>query len=355
MAQQMKIYMNEQPECWKKILTSSLPLTPEACQLLRRPFSHLLLFGSGSSYFAGQIARSFLETYCGIQTTVLTPSELEKQSGFFSPETTLALALSQSGKSVTTLEGMDALQRGGFSILALTADAESEIAKKAQGHLRISCGPETVGPKTKGMTATVLTLYRLGLDQFSSFSAAQKKEILSHLEQAAAAGEENLRLSQEFFLSHEKFFTDPNVLFVIADEEAYPACQEGALKLLETLYLPVQTAEMEEYTHGLQNTIQPGLHQILVVSGEKQASRMARLNHYQTEKGCVNIVLSSVPEFSGENVLSLAHTGFEYTVFMEILPAFHVFSALGSEARGINCDRPKFHDFYHVMDTKLNS
>ena len=81
-------------------------------------------------------------------------------------------------------------------------------------------------------------------------------------------------------------------------------------------------------------------------------SRMERLNRYQQQKGCENLLLTPA-KTQGAGILNLAHTGQAYTVFMELLPVFHVFSALGSEALGINCDLPKFDDFYGVMDTKL--
>ena len=67
---------------------------------------------------------------------------------------------------------------------------------------------------------------------------------------------------------------------------------------------------------------------------------------------CKNLLLTPA-KTQGAGILNLAHTGQAYTVFMELLPVFHVFSALGSEALGINCDLPKFDDFYGVMDTKL--
>ena len=113
-----------------------------------------------------------------------------------------------------------------------------------------------------------------------------------------------------------------------------------------------QALELEEYTHGVQNTIRPGQHHILAASSEESSIRMERLNRYQQQKGCENLLLTPA-KTQGAGILNLAHTGQAYTVFMELLPVFHVFSALGSEALGINCDLPKFDDFYGVMDTKL--
>ena len=157
MAEKMKQYMREQMECWESILRQ--PLSPGAgWNPDWKETKHLVLFGSGSSYYAGRIAAEFLKACCGMRTTVLTPSELYGEARFWNPEETLTAALSQSGKSVTTLDAMHFLKEQGFSVLAMTADPASPIACQADSHLEIACGEETVGPKTKGMTATVLTL-----------------------------------------------------------------------------------------------------------------------------------------------------------------------------------------------------
>ncbi len=350
MAEKMKQYMREQMECWESILRQ--PLSPGAgWNPDWKETKHLVLFGSGSSYYAGRIAAEFLKACCGMRTTVLTPSELYGEARFWNPEETLTAALSQSGKSVTTLDAMHFLKEQGFSVLAMTADPASPIACQADSHLEIACGEETVGPKTKGMTATVLTLYQLGLSGLLG-TRAQADAIRESLMRGAENGRINLERAETFFEENREFFTGADSLMILGDEAAFASCQEGALKILETLYIPAQALELEEYTHGVQNTIRPGQHHILAASSEESSSRMERLNRYQQQKGCENLLLTPA-KTQGAGILNLAHTGQAYTVFMELLPVFHVFSALGSEALDINCDLPKFDDFYGVMDTKL--
>ena len=41
-----------------------------------------------------------------------------------------------------------------------------------------------------------------------------------------------------------------------------------------------------------------------------------------------------------------------YLSIFETLPAFQVMSVFGSERRNIDCDKPKFPDFYGVLNTK---
>ena len=67
MAEKMKQYMREQMECWESILRQ--PLSPGAgWNPDWKETKHLVLFGSGSSYYAGRIAAEFLKACCGMRT-----------------------------------------------------------------------------------------------------------------------------------------------------------------------------------------------------------------------------------------------------------------------------------------------
>lgn len=352
MAKQMKEYIAEQEVCWQRILQEKMIMTEGTAEKLqvRKP-KHLIVFGSGSSYIAGCVAKAFAEKYCRLHTVVLTPSQLYNQIPFFAPEESLIVAVSQSGKSVTTMDALHWLRQRGYTVIGMTADAESKIAKAADGHVLIDCGEEVVGPKTKGMTGTVLTLYMLAMEL--KLDEAEKTEILAQLAEAVAYGMLNRKAAEVFFKEHKAFFAEAASILIIAEEQAHASCLEGALKLLETIYIPVEALEMEEYTHGVQNTIEPELHHILVAVDAENAGRMAQLNRFQLEKGCKNISIATVKDYDEEDTLQLASTHRDYTLFMELLPVFHVFSACGSEAKGIDCDHPKFTNFYSIMGTKM--
>ena len=184
MAKQMKEYIVEQEVCWRRILQENLIMTDKTAEKLQeeKP-KHLIVFGSGSSYIAGCVAKAFAEKYCGLHTVVLTPSQLYGQMQFYAPEESLVVAVSQSGKSVTTIDALHWLRQCGYMVIGMTADAESQIAVAADGHVLIDCGEELVGPKTKGMTGTVLTLYMLIMEL--KLGEAEKAEILAQLTKAA--------------------------------------------------------------------------------------------------------------------------------------------------------------------------
>ncbi len=352
MAKQMKEYIVEQAVCWQRILQEKLIMTEETSgKLQARKPKHLIVFGSGSSYIAGCVAKVFAEKYCGLHTMVLTPSQLYSQMQFYAPEQSLVVAVSQSGKSVTTMEALHWLKLHGYTVIGMTADAESQIANAADGHVLIDCGEEVVGPKTKGMTGTVLALYMLAMEL--NLDEAERTEIFAQLTKAVTYGMLNQKVAENFFETHKTFFTEAGAMLIIAEEQAYASCLEGALKLLETIYIPVEALELEEYTHGVQNTIEPGLHHILVATNAENAGRMAQLNRFQLEKGCKNICLATVKNYNEADTLQLESTHRDYTLFMELLPVFHVFSAYGSEAKGIDCDHPKFANFYSIMGTKM--
>ena len=212
-----------------------------------------------------------------------------------------------------------------------------------------------MGPKTKGMTATVLTLYLLGLALGSAWNLGDQgasDRFLEELNQAIDAAPSNIEKSVEFCRNQADLLAVMPHVTILSEDAGYYAAQEGALKLLETLYIPAVAYEFEEYLHGVNNTIAPGMCHLYLPAGEKNAKRMAALDHYTREKGCVNFIITVLDWEEGSHVLKLSGNQNPYLSIFETLPAFQVMSVFGSERRNIDCDKPKFPDFYGVLNTK---
>ena len=77
--------------------------------------------------------------------------------------TDLVVAISQSGKSASTLEAMRKVQALSLPVFALTSDPQSPIARACDGVLDINTGIESVGFVTRGFSATVLNLLLMAL------------------------------------------------------------------------------------------------------------------------------------------------------------------------------------------------
>lgn len=356
MAQKMKLYIEEQPAVWSHIMSSWDSLVKPAMKNLSAGHaSAILLIGTGSSLNASQAAKDFFEELVGVETKVIVPTRMGKC--FTPPESTLIFAVSQSGKSTSTAAAVGELMEQGYQVIGVSSDMGSPLAKQCSSHITIDCKEEEVGPKTKGMTATILTLYMIALTAAQIWGRKQDHEIeeyIYHLKKAIEFGNDNIKTCYKFSRIHMKqWVTHPHFTWV-SDGIGYPVASESALKVLETLYVPAFAYEFEEYLHGVNNTIEPGECYFWMPSTEENRERMERIYEFCSRKRCACYLITTLEtKADDERTLRLNGTGKWYTQPFETLFFSQVLSALGSEEKGIDCDKPKFPEFYQLMNTKL--
>lgn len=357
MATEMLQYIDEQPRVWRHILAQRAALTAPLDAVVKdREIRRVLLVGTGSSGNAALAAKPFWEELLGREVTLAVPTRLD--GVLPAAGTTLALVISQSGRSTSTLAAATQLRSRGFQPVAVTADPASPVAAACGCNLLIDCGAENVGPKTKGFTATVLTLYIAAMRLAELLGTADTAALAAReaaLQRAFDAAEDNLTRGRAFCALHgAQLAAQPHFTF-IADGAGLAVACEGALKVLETLYVPAFAYEFEEYLHGVNNTIGAGQCNILLLSSAENAERMLRLDRFCRTRGCHDLLISALPlpADAPDGALVTQGSGQPYTQIFETLLVFQQISALVSERKGFNVDKPKFADFYSQLATKL--
>lgn len=355
MAQKMLSYIKEQPEVWKNILNNRNEIFSPMKALSEKKIKRIVIIGSGSSYNAGDMAASFFTEQLGIESYAIVPTRISKLPELLCPDETIIFAASQTGRSTSTLGAVKKFKENGFETVAVTAVEDCPLVRECDYYQPIVCGEETVGPKTKGQTATILTLYIAVMTLCLSngmLNESKSNEIFENLKRSFEFAEGNILKSCEFVKQHCSMLAEKESFTLIADGVGYPAIKEGALKILETLCVPAVAYEFEEYLHGVNHTIAEGRCNLVVPGLSENIDRMNIMNEYCIEKGCDNLVITSVPWNDGENVLKLNGSGSDYTIPFEALIFFQIVSVFGSEAKGIECDLPRNIDFYQKLDTK---
>ena len=200
--------------------------------------SRLCIVGSGSSFYCAQIAAPFIRQNAGIEVLTMLPGRAEEFAPL--PED-LMLLVTQEGKSVNVMRVADHLEALGKPFSVLTALTESPTALRAEDCLSMGCGEEKSGPKTKGVTSTLLMLQRLALElglargHLTQEAYQQKQEALATDLNAAHS---MLEKSLEWVLQNEAFFTQAPFCAIISVAPLCFLAQEAALKLVETLICP---------------------------------------------------------------------------------------------------------------------
>ncbi|MDO5602128.1 MAG: hypothetical protein Q4G07_05100, partial [Oscillospiraceae bacterium] len=261
------------------------------------------------------MAAEFFTEALGLETQALAPTRLSALPGLLDPASTLVFAASQTGRSTSTLAAVKVLQKKGFPVVAVTAVEDCPLVRACEWRQPIACGEETVGPKTKGQTSTVLTLYLAGMALCRAWGALSEKreeELAQALMAAFAAAPENIGRCCEFVEKHVGLLASKPCFTLIADGPGYPMIKEGALKILETLSVSAAPYEFEEYLHGVNHTIAPGVCNFVVPFLPENLERMKRMNDYCEAHGCDNFVVTAAPWAKGERVLKLKGSGSPY-------------------------------------------
>lgn len=355
MAQKMLGYINEQQSIWSHICENRTEIVSSFSELLmNNKVKRVAMVSSGSSNFAARIAACLLRPIVAdVEWVTVVPTHLEELGSHFSD--TIVFAVSQSGKSTSTNQAIHVLQMSGAKVVSITSDKGSPVAKAGNLHVCIECGEETVGPKTKGMTATVLTLYLLGLE-IAKVSGIAPKDWFTDLNSAFNSTQENIRRSLDFAYKNAALIAKAPCLTLIADGVGLPISEEGALKLLETLYIPASAWEFEEFLHGVNNIIGPGVCHIFLLQNNENFVRMNKLIEYCDARGCeVFVINCSGQEIAFKNTITLVCTGKPDTLAYEALIPYQVLSAVVSEEKNIQCDRPRYPDFYAALGTKTDA
>lgn len=119
------------------------------------------------------------------------------------------IAVSQSGKSASTVEAVKMIQKQGLPVVAITNDVQSPLALEAAQIIDLGAGVESVGFVTKGYSATVLQLLLLGIGIGISKNKISKNRTRLH----ATVAQNNQPFTSDYSKT-EEFLMDIKVYFV---------------------------------------------------------------------------------------------------------------------------------------------
>lgn len=355
MGEKMKQYIKEQPAVWQHILDARKALTADFVAAFRSTdFKRLVLVGSGSSCNASRMAKNFFEAQLGIETAVIEPTRLAPVMKLYG-EGAIFIASSQGGGSTSTLATVKEIRAAGYRVAGITTDTTSPIAQSCDTHVLIDIGEEAVGPKSKGMTSTVLTLYMAVMELLLAqgrLDEALYNSTLAALVESFRLAVGNIEACAAWCEGEGKKLAAAPHISLIAEGDDTPVMSEGALKMLETLHVPVAYYEFEEYLHGVNYTINPENWCIQVTDPANDRERMLRLRDFALEHGSHCFVVSTGIPTGIVGELFLQATGNGATRPFETLLPFQMISARLSEEKGINVDVRFFPDYHSKLATK---
>jgi glucosamine--fructose-6-phosphate aminotransferase (isomerizing) len=233
--------IREQPTVLTRQLDTQLAAIREVAARVRaaQPTA-VMLAARGTSDHAALYAKYLVETTLGLPCGLASMSAFTAYDAPARYGDVLWIAISQSGSSPDLVQSTEHAARGGALTLAITNTPGSPLASAAHLTIDLAAGVEHAVAATKTYTASLQALWLL-VDLWSGGDGSAARGLA---DQVAWVIERDDALA---VASRYRFATR---LVSVGRGFSYPTAREGALKLMETVYVGAQAFSGADLLHG---------------------------------------------------------------------------------------------------------
>lgn len=217
-----------------------------------RDVRHVVIVGCGTAYYAGTLAKYYLEQLLGdVTVTVEIASEFRYRSGAIA-DSTVALIVSQSGETADTLACLTELKRRGVRCLGVVNAVGSTIAREVDGGVYVHVGAEVSVASTKAFTSQVVAMLLFGLTMADARGVAleTRAKLIDELDLLPREIERVLEVHEAEVKALAKQYAKYDHALFVGRDTLYPIALEGALKLKEVSYAHAEGYAAGELKHG---------------------------------------------------------------------------------------------------------
>lgn len=305
-----------------------------AQQVLAYQPAQVVTVARGSSDHAASYIAGLLTLLTGKVVASLPMSHVSLYQAKLDVKNTLAIAVSQSGRSPDLLATLQSLQTQGAMTTALVNDPASPLATTTQWTFSLQAGAERSVAATKSFIASLAVGARLvGSWEQASHGASALMEALETLPEALAAA------SRVDWSAALDVFRYADRAMVLGRGLGLSIAQEAALKLKETSCLQAEAFSGAEVVHGpmaLVETDYPLL--VFALPGPALAGQLA-LAQDMRRRGARVVLVGCAGDAPVDVLLPpITHHALGPLVAIQ---AFYLFADALALARGLNPDTPK--------------
>ena len=232
---------------WGDIMLGEIKISKEEIQKLKR----IVIIACGTSYNAGLIGKCLFEELGGIHTDVDISSEFRYSNNVLD-ESTLVVAISQSGETADTIAAIKEAKNYGCTTLAITNVVGTTLSREVENIFHTRAGPEIGVAATKTFTSQLVALYLIAI-YFAKIrnrmTPDMSKQLLVSMKQLPGMIQQILN-KKELIKEQALRFSNARDYFFLGRSLNYPVALEGALKLKEISYIHAEGYAAGELKHG---------------------------------------------------------------------------------------------------------
>ncbi len=299
----------------------------------------------GTAYYAGCVARNWIEELAGIPCTVEIASEFRYRN-FVTPVGGLFLTITQSGETADTLAAHDIAKAAGFAHTATVCNVPTSTqVRESELAMITEAGTEICVASTKAFTTQLAVLMMLAilLARRRGLGAEKERELVAALRDLPAVVEETLGLNRRIRRLAARFIHRHHALF-LGRGLHYPVALEGALKLKELSYIHAEGYPAGELKHGPLALVDEDMPIVAVAPGDELARKVrSNLEEVRARGGELFVFADAdagIAEEDGVTVVEVPKTHdllapVVYTVPLQLL-AYHT-----AVHKGTDVDQPR--------------
>jgi len=349
----MQKEIHEQPRALGdtiEAMTDAAGFTPDlfgsdAAEVLQQ-VKGVQILACGTSYYAGCVARDWIEAIARLPCQVEIASEYRYRQVVAKPDW-LVVSISQSGETLDTMEALKyAKTLGHAHTLSICNVPESAIPRASRLLFYTRAGVEIGVASTKAFTTQLVGLFALAatLGKLNGkLNPVQEAEYIEALRQLPGSVQHALNLEPQIMAWAERFALRQHALF-LGRGVHYPIALEGALKLKEISYIHAEAYPAGELKHGPLALVDEHMPVVVIAPNDRLLEKVKSNMHEVRARGGELFVLTDADsQFSASAGVHLIrtprHVGIlspiVHTIPVQLL-AYH--TAL---ARGTDVDKPR--------------
>jgi glucosamine--fructose-6-phosphate aminotransferase (isomerizing) len=304
------------------------------------------ILAAGTSYYAGGVARYWLEEIAAIPTAVEVASEYSARK-VAPARGTLVVTISQSGETMDTLQALQhARANGARAALAICNVPATSLVRESDHVFLTRAGIEIGVASTKAFTTQLVAVFLLALalarqrGRLADPHLGRAIEALRHL---PAQVQHALNLEPQITTWAERLAGHQHALF-LGRGPHYPIALEGALKLKEISYIHAEAYPAGELKHGPLALVDQQMPVIAVAPNDAVLEKLkGNLQQVRARGGQLYVFAdldTRVQEDANTRVIRLPEHSGVLSPIMHVVPlqllAYH--TAL---VRGTDVDKPR--------------
>jgi len=244
----------EAPKACTDIIKNRNDLLNNLVELfLAKSYKKIVLVASGSSFNIANCAKYAMEEFLDMKVECIHSITYAKYDYKYHDDSFI-MCLSQSGRSTNTIEAINRAKKTENDVVAITMIPNSPLSKYVEN--TFIYGTHKYGKDAfvcRGVPSSTLFLILFALEAAFKSGKYDEKSYIKKIEEIENVVKEMPRIQKKvidfYELNREDFYSMKRVM-IVGIGPSFGVALEGALKIEETIGIPSNAYETEEFIHG---------------------------------------------------------------------------------------------------------